>query len=548
MNCAECRDHFIARAEGLLAREEELRCQAHLEACPDCQAEYEAITSLQKRLIASGRAAAQVKIVGPVMRRLREEQFRPERETIMSKLLKYRWGFGLGAAVGGAALIIALISVVAPKAFAIEQVIEAYNKIRFLHVRTFPGGQQSPNEFWIKADDHGRVEKARYYLPETEDGAKLITWTPERAEIWFKKKHGFLILQTKKIAPWMQSLLEQSQPQLYMKGLLEAQKTGKVQLRIQEAQGDSLVIVATNANGQKQRISIDKHTDLITSLEWFHVEGTNEVLRMRTEFCDYNQPIEDSMFALQDQLPSDVRVADQLNQLIGVAQGTLTDEQAAAETVRQFFQALIDKDYKKAGAIYGGELEQHAKAGFGAVNIARIVSLGPPSAQTNWVKHGFSVPCTLEIIQADGQKVVQQFSPYVRPGDDETHPDRWNITGGVELSSVQVLPENEKYASMTSQQAARAFLEACSRKDWNEAGKFLSPLDERLRGNLGGLEILSLGEPFSAEKYPGGLAPKNYPGQFVPYEIKLPNGSVKKWNLAVRKDNPAGRWQVDGGI
>jgi len=23
---------------------------------------------------------------------------------------------------------------------------------------------------------------------------------------------------------------------------------------------------------------------------------------------------------------------------------------------------------------------------------------------------------------------------------------------------------------------------------------------------------------------------------------------VKKFNLAVRKDNPAGRWQVDGGI
>jgi hypothetical protein len=34
----------------------------------------------------------------------------------------------------------------------------------------------------------------------------------------------------------------------------------------------------------------------------------------------------------------------------------------------------------------------------------------------------------------------------------------------------------------------------------------------------------------------------------VPYEIKLANGHVKKWNLAVRKDNPAHRWQVDGGF
>ena len=164
------------------------------------------------------------------------------------------------------------------------------------------------------------MEKARYYLPETGDGVKLITWTPEKAEIWFQSKHGFLILQTKRIAPWMQSLLDQSQPQLYLKGLLEEQKAGKVGLQIQE-KGESQMIVATNSSGQKQVISIDKKTDLIKSLAWYRVDGTNEVLRIRTEFSDYNVPIEDKMFSLQDQLPADVTVADQLNQLIGVAAG-----------------------------------------------------------------------------------------------------------------------------------------------------------------------------------------------------------------------------------
>ncbi len=550
MNCAECRDNLIARAEGLLDREAGLQCEAHLEACADCRAEYEAITILQKRLTARGQAVAEVRIVEPVMRRVRRELFKPERETIMSRLLKYRWGFGLGAAAGAAAVIIAIVVTLTPRAFAIEQVIEAYNKIRFLHVKTFPGSQQTPNEFWIKVDAQGHVEKARYYLPETEDGAKLITWSPEKAELWFKNKHSFLILQTKRIAPWMQGFLEQSQPQLFMKGLLEGQKAGKVELRIQDAQGDTLVIVAMNRNGQKQVISIDKKTDLMTSQAWYHLDGTNEVLRIRTEFCDYNVPIDEQMFSLQDQLPKDVTVADQLNQVIGVAQENMTDEQAAAETVRQFFQALIDKDYKKAGLIYGGQLEEYVKAGFGATPVVRIVSVGPPVAQTNWVKHGFKVPCELEIVHSDGQKSVCQSSPYVRPGDDETHPDRWNITGGVNLgeSDVKTLPNNENYASITAEQAARTFLEACSRKDWDEAGKFMSYLDERMKAYLGGLKIVSLGDSFTAENYPGGLAPKDYPGRFVPYEIQLINGSVKKWNLAIRKDNPAGRWQVDGGI
>ena len=545
MNCAECRDNLVACAEGLLARDESLACRTHLETCAACRAEYEAITSLQQRLIARGQAAARVRIVESVIRRILEPK-EPEKETIMNKLLKHRWGFGLGAAAGAVAITIAIIITISPKAFGIDQVIEAYSHVRFLHVKTFPGDQQTPNEFWIKADEQGHVEKARYYLPETEDGVKLITWTPEKAEIWFQSKHGFLILQTKRIAPMMQSLLEQSQPQLYLKGLREGQKAGEVGLQIQEVPGETRVIVATNRDGQKQVISINKKTDLITSLEFYHVKGTNEVLRMRTEFSDYNVPIEEKMFSLQDQLPKDVTVADQLNQVIGVAQGTLTDEQAAAETVRQFFQALVNKDYTKAGLIYGGELEEHFKEQFGAINVARIISVGPAVAQTNWVKHGFRVPCKVEIIQSDGQKFISTPSPYVRPGDDEAHPDRWNITGGVSLGAtpeVKILSDNNKYATMTVEQTARAFFEACSRKDWDEAGKFMPYLNERLKEYLGGLKIVSIGESFTAENYPGGLAPKGFPGRFVPYEIQLP---PQEFNVRVANTNSAKRCVVTG--
>jgi hypothetical protein len=101
------------------------------------------------------------------------------------------------------------------------------------------------------------------------------------------------------------------------------------------------------------------------------------------------------------------------------------------------------------------------------------------------------------------------------------------------------LPDNDKYASMTAEQAARAFFEACAKEDWTEAGKFMSPVNQRLKDYLGSLELVSLGQAFTS---------KAYGGRFVPYEIKLKNGGIKKHNLAVRKDNPAHRWQVDGGI
>jgi len=113
--------------------------------------------------------------------------------------------------------------------------------------------------------------------------------------------------------------------------------------------------------------------------------------------------------------------------------------------------------------------------------------------------------------------------------------------GVVWEQEMQVLPDNAKYAAMTPEQAARAFLEAGSRQDWDEAGKFCT-VTSMLKAKLAGLEVISIGKSFSsALTWIGGPL-------FVPYEIKLRDGSVRKWNLALKKDAKTGRWYVDGGI
>lgn len=105
----------------------------------------------------------------------------------------------------------------------------------------------------------------------------------------------------------------------------------------------------------------------------------------------------------------------------------------------------------------------------------------------------------------------------------------------------QVLPDNDKYEKMTPKEVAQAFFTACAEENWDEFLKFWyeSGARDDIKQYLGGLKIVSLGEPFKS-----GL----YGGWFVPYEIQLKNGKVKKWNLAVKNDNPAKRWQIDGGI
>jgi hypothetical protein len=115
---------------------------------------------------------------------------------------------------------------------------------------------------------------------------------------------------------------------------------------------------------------------------------------------------------------------------------------------------------------------------------------------------------------------------------------------GADPFQMKKLPadENARYAAMPADEAARGFFEACGRGDWAEVEKFwpgVVPLEDRMKEALDGMEVVSLGKPFTR---PG------YADMFVPYEIRFKNGEIKKYNLAVRRDNPAGRWMVDGGL
>ena len=89
-------------------------------------------------------------------------------------------------------------------------------------------------------------------------------------------------------------------------------------------------------------------------------------------------------------------------------------------------------------------------------------------------------------------------------------------------------------------EAAQYFFDALAKEEWDSLlsvtpGTRVPPVVKRV---YGGLQVISLGEPFQS-----GL----YRGYFVPYEVRLRDGSTKSHKLAVRNDNPAHRWMIDGG-
>ena len=90
-------------------------------------------------------------------------------------------------------------------------------------------------------------------------------------------------------------------------------------------------------------------------------------------------------------------------------------------------------------------------------------------------------------------------------------------------------------------------------------------LDDNSKNYLGGMEVISLGKPFKARisiaallelqpnlrsqlKGMGNQKDFQGPQVFIPYEIRLKDGTVKKWQLSIRCDNPEHRWYFDGGL
>jgi outer membrane lipoprotein-sorting protein len=104
--------------------------------------------------------------------------------------------------------------------------------------------------------------------------------------------------------------------------------------------------------------------------------------------------------------------------------------------------------------------------------------------------------------------------------------------------------KNAGLAGISSEEATKRFLEAWQKEDWKTVDLlmpgFMNSIDvEQVKHEYGGLKILSIGKFFKSGQYPG---------EFVPYEVRLKSGTIKKMNLALRRDNPGKKWWVDGGF
>jgi hypothetical protein len=439
MNCAECRDNLIVCAEGLLGGEESLHFRAHLETCAECRAEYARIVTLQRRLIARGQAAAEVRIVESVMRRVRREQFQPERETLMSKLFQHRWGFGLGAVAAAVALLsVILLTTHNAQAEAIEVMTkgaQAVAKLTSIHLRgqlrTYP------------SDNFGGIN------PDCPFSS---------IELW-----------------------KQFQPELKWR----AEKPGRVALM----DGASTVLYIKTAN---------------TGTKFPHASPS-------AFDTDWLQRIAN----LSNTISNELKNAQAKGWQLSVTAETAADGSSKSVVTVMAKSGVPDNDYLKNSFLENADTRRVYRFDDQSELLeAAQIYLERPSGET----------LIFDLSQIDCNQAID--------------PSLWNLDLPTNVSWAQLEPprlaNNDQYASITAEQAARAFFEACGRKDWDEAGKFMSPITDNVKEGLGGVEIVSLGDSFTSAAYGG---------RFVPYEIRLRGQTL---NVRVSNTNSARRYVITG--
>ena len=316
-----------------------------------------------------------------------------------------------------------------PAAYAFEQTVEAHHSVRYIYIKEFTSGHEDePKEFRLEFYEDGQVKNVRIHMPAWDapnDGAKVIVWKENKAQVWLKKKNILVIVRDKVVADQMLKLAEGYDPRLVVERLYKQEAEGRVKIEIDEPSNKAEPIVVTATSPSRRSVLfVDQATKLVTSIKFYQLKDGEYQYLSLMEFNGYNQPIEAKVFTLDD-VPAEVVRIDQTTQEVGLAQGNLTDEEVAVEVVRKFFEALIAKDYAQAGQLMEGAPADFIQKQFGQIKFLRIISVGPAAPHPIPEMKSLTVPCTVEI-DKDGE-IIQWKREAIGVRQVYNQPGRWTI-------------------------------------------------------------------------------------------------------------------------
>lgn len=344
--------------------------------------------------------------------------------------------------------------------YAFEQTVEAYSGLRYIHVENLSPPASEPQNTWLEFDERGELIKLRVEEGK-DDTFRIMVWANDTLKWWSPSNNEYVLMnESDGIRNEIDRARMAIDPKYAVQNLYEQILEGKIDnIEIEQPNFEEKFIKLTAYQTISQEDSlkscqvkyvllIDPDTKLASKIEEYISKNGNDELQSSRLFLEYNEPIDPEMFILN--MPEKSNVDDRTIG-IGMPQGNMTDSQAAAEVVRQYIKALIADDYKKASALYNGQVADELRTRIESLKIKyiRLISVGEPILKSERTPRSFGVPFAFVIETSDGKREIA--GPYgglpltpeneanldlsthrqaiVRPVVDQ--PDRWIITGGI---------------------------------------------------------------------------------------------------------------------
>jgi len=318
-------------------------------------------------------------------------------------------------------------------AYALEQTLDAIRDIRYFHFQFLRGSDQPGREAWIEYDPNGQLRNIRVNYYDTN---AVAVWSDGISQYWRQDEKELCIWEDSEYTEKILFFVRRYNPRQAIAYLQERAQEGGIRVDIDQPDGNAEPVTVTvvydpntfligkTTPRMRELFRIDPATKWITRVE---IETFRQDRYLRDgvwEYVDYNRPFNPNTFNLKSEVPADVTVSDVTDIFMGIAQGGLSDEDAAVQLVRKFLDAWAAKDYDKAAQIHG-YAAMREKEGLGKIlgrkNILRVVSLGP-AVRAEQPLRGLFVPGEVEY-EENGQKAAIHLRTHVSQYSER----RWRI-------------------------------------------------------------------------------------------------------------------------
>jgi hypothetical protein len=341
------------------------------------------------------------------------------------------------------ALTVTFLDKSIPSAYALEQTMKAYEGLRYVHIKDFKEGESEPKEFWVELDEQEQVKKFRASLPawDSHEGPLVAVWSEGKLQIWGKKDNVVVTKHAESFGLEILESVKKFDPVSMVKELHQLETEGKAEIKTIEPKLKSEPIIITakilspsSDAGNQLVLSIDQNTKMVTRVV-FNKAKEFDGHQHSFEFSDYNIAVDESFFTLSEvpenvkriKVPKYDRDARYAPAEIGLVQDKLGDNEVAVELARHFIQAMIDKDYDKAGKLCKGTPADNAdnlRCLIDNKTFKKILCIEQPTRDANSSTKVLNVPCVVAAKWGNTMLVLQtniRVEPYT------AYPNRWVV-------------------------------------------------------------------------------------------------------------------------